>query len=179
MFSQKLLWENHTDAVSTRFSHMVGMIHTCENILSSKRLITLYNSFFLSYLNYCCIIWGSASHSSLQRIKITKKRALKIIVGIDRWTSSDLVYERTKALSINEIFQMNCLIFLHTYRNNTLPSSLSNIFTECEGNAQCTTRSSDCYHLCPPRLKTRKRSIFFQGPFQWNHLDASFYSLWG
>lgn len=54
-FYAKLCWKQHINSIASKLSSVIGIIYEVANILSYHWLMTLYNSFFLSVLDYCCV----------------------------------------------------------------------------------------------------------------------------
>lgn len=136
VFYSKLSRKYHIDLLCSHLSSSVRIIYRCRNILSYKRPMTLYNSFIRPYLNYCYLIWRNAQQTSLSKTHTLQKRVLKIISSFDRRTSSDLVYNKTKVLTVSRTSCKQCLIFMCKSRNSLLPTSLCNIFTGQLGHRQ-------------------------------------------
>ena len=56
--------------VSSKLSRTIAILHKVKNNLNMKFLILLYNSLFLSHLNYISNSWGNTFKSSLKNIFI-------------------------------------------------------------------------------------------------------------
>lgn len=113
------------------------------------------------------------STTYMQRLDILQKRASKIVCNLNSRTSSALVYSRSGALTIKEIYDRQKLIFMFKYFDHSLPEQSLDIFTSCSSVSLSVTRSNDCYYVYPPQLESTQRNIFFQGPNLWNNLDSS------
>ena len=61
IIDDKLKWNKHMDLIALKLSKGLGIIGRAKNKLPESILKVLYYTLIYPYLNYCCIIWGSAS----------------------------------------------------------------------------------------------------------------------
>lgn len=127
--------------------------------------------FLLPFLNYCCVIWGSAPKTTLRRLDLLQKRAFKVILGMPQRTNSNYVYAKTKVLTLGEIYELQTLIFMYKYANGLLPQGLSGMFTPRAEITMWSTRSNNQYYTRFARLSSTMRSYMYFGPTLWNNLD--------
>ena len=125
----KLSFIPHINMTLNRLYRAISILFKVRNLLNIKWKFNLYNAFFLPYINYCCVIWGSATKTNLRRINSAQKHALKLILGLPRRTSSKLVYARTKALTIEDIFKLQSLVFMFKFFHDLLPPCFCNLFS--------------------------------------------------
>lgn len=121
-------WPGNIDLVSSRLSSVIGVIYECKNYLTFKWLMYLSNAYFLPHVKYCNIVWGSAAHSHVNKINLLQWRILKLILGVEKRTSTNFVLSRTKVLTINRIHEKQLIILVYKSFNELLPSVLSNLF---------------------------------------------------
>ena len=87
-----------------------------------KSSILLYNTLFLSHLNYCLNIWWNTFKSSLKNIFILQKRAIKCICNNDSMYNN--CYTISNSLTFVDIVKMNSITVMFRTRNNILPNNL-------------------------------------------------------
>lgn len=143
VFDAKLTWKCHVDQVMTRISSAFGMMYRCQNMLNFKWLMTLYNTFFVPFINYCRLIWGSASATALRNTGILQRRALKKLLGVRQSASTQMVYDKTGAFIVQELFQRQVLKCMFQYVNDLIPLSHRGIFTEKYLVSLRTIRNND------------------------------------
>ena len=76
-----LIGKKQINYVATKLCRAIAILNKVKHKFDIKTLILLCNSFFYSHLNYCVHIWGNTFVSSLLKITIIQKRALKCILG--------------------------------------------------------------------------------------------------
>lgn len=133
IFDTILNWKYHINSVAWKVSSAIGILSRASRFLSYGWLLMLYNLFLLPFLNYCCTIWGSVPRTTLWRLEILQKRALKVILGMLQCTQSNNVYARTIVLTTGEICDLQSLILMYDYVNGLLQLGLSGIFTFLSG----------------------------------------------
>ena len=65
---ENLSWKQHVSTICSKTSKIIGTCIICKarKYFCSKTLLTLYNSLFLPYLNYCNLIWASTYDSHIE-----------------------------------------------------------------------------------------------------------------
>ena len=157
----------------TQKNFMIKNIESLRQVTEDWQAILclrLYNAHFLPCLNYCNIIWGNACKTHLTRIHVLQKRALKIMLRVQPRTSSDLVYSESKALTVSEIFNVQCLIFMYKYVKNMLPEIYQDFFVYKSIISQRSTRNTDMFYLPNSRLSSSSSTLFHRGARLWNDL---------
>ena len=86
-------------------------------------MLGVYNTFVLPHINYCNIVWGAAYPSSLNKLCITQKKALKVALKLPRNTPSSTVFTETKVLTIGGINRVQTCTIMCKEHSNLLPNS--------------------------------------------------------
>ena len=71
-------WKEHISLINQKISWAIGVIRRVRFKLSVKTAMLLYDSLILPHLTYCNIIWGSTYKTSLSKMYLLQKRALKL-----------------------------------------------------------------------------------------------------
>ena len=67
-------WDSQVNKVTQKVSKCIGILYRLKDSLPPSALLLLYNSFMLSYLNYCVAVWGNCSRTKLDKLfKLQKK----------------------------------------------------------------------------------------------------------
>ena len=131
----------------------------------------LYNTFVLPHLNYCNIVWATASKTNLKSLNVAQKRALKIALDLPWRTPSVKVFQESGALSISNINKVQSSIFMFKYKYNMLPMSFKNRYHLQSDTHKHNTRFSTKYFIMRPRTEKFKMSMYYRGPNIWNSLS--------
>ena len=68
-----LIWKAHINHITTKIKKGVGVLLRLSKELSYI-LMLIYNTIFLLYLTYCCIIWGFTYETYINKIFTIQKR---------------------------------------------------------------------------------------------------------
>ena len=162
----------HVSTICSKTSKIIGIICKARKYFCSKTLLTLYNTLFLPYLNYCNLIWASTYDSHIEPLLLLQKKGVRIITFSPPLTHTKPLFQKSNILPIHSIFkyQVSCFVFYHI--NKLLPPSLSSLFQFNFEYHNCLTRSR--YDIHQHSLKYHF-SIHFQAPTIWNNLLLSFW----
>ena len=159
IYDSRLTFSQHVDFVVNKSSKMLGfIIRTCRNFQNLKVMITLFNAYVRSVLEYNSIVFNPMFKKDSDRIEKIQKRFLKYLVYrqtgiypknlsyehlIDQFNFSTLSYNRTNS----------GLKYLSKVLNNKVddPEFLSNIKFNTEMRK---TRLKNLFYLSTPRTNT-------------------------
>lgn len=124
-FDAKLNLKHHINVMVCRLSSIVGVLKDINNLLSYKWLRMLYNSSFLSQVNYCCIIWGSAQNSTIKN-RFAPAKDLNDNLECSQ-IDTEWVHAKIKSMTVSELCELHLLVFNDKYKRKLLPCSFSEI----------------------------------------------------
>ena len=76
-----LSWSQHICSMVSKISSRIGLMCRLRTYLPREGLIMYYNGYILPLFDYCCIIWGEASDSNIDKIYKLQKRAARVILN--------------------------------------------------------------------------------------------------
>ena len=85
---------------------------------------TIYYSLAYHYLKYCCFEWSSAHNTHFQSLFSTQKRLIRIITKSGRRSESSKLFKQLKLLKLNDILEVNTLLFVYKSINNLIRSPI-------------------------------------------------------
>ena len=86
--SNTLCWDKHSDHVLKTCNSYLYLLTRIKIYLSLQNRILVYNSYILTHLDYCRIIWGSCNSVSEDKRIHFQKGAARIILDKDYNTPS-------------------------------------------------------------------------------------------
>ena len=101
------------------------IIISSQQLLNTRSLISIYFSYFRTYLNYANIAWASTQKNKL-KINIEQKHAVRIIFNEDRLCHSRPLLKTLKVLNVYQLNINQNLNFSPRLKNDNIPK----IFTE-------------------------------------------------
>ena len=97
------------------------------NLSTTIKLLLYYTLIYL-YVSYCNIIWGSTHVTSLNRIFLLQKRAVRAILNSNYRAHTTPLFSQLKLLDIFKINSFYLAKFMFLYHNHLLPSPFSTLF---------------------------------------------------
>ena len=158
-------WVPHIDHVCKKLRKSIGILKKVKPLLTQKTLISLYYSLIYPYLTYCQLIWGKASCTHLKRITVLQKRAIRVICGVNFLAHTEPLFNKTKIIRFQELYNYLTIIFIYKLKNNLLPLSFRRqIRIELTDIPQQPTRSSAQQKINLPLCRTvmRQNTIMYQ-----------------
>ena len=103
IIDKKLTWKDHILYISNKISRGIGMIIKAKKRLNKNALVCLYYSFIYPYITYCNHIRGTAPVSSLNKIVVLQKRAIRIICNVNRRASTDVLFRELRIIPFLDV----------------------------------------------------------------------------
>ena len=104
--------------------------------VSLKILRSIYFAIFDSYLSCCCLVWAQ-NCSTIQRIIILQKKAIRIINFQPRNFHTSPLFKQNSILKFQDKICLENILFVSKSLNNLLPSVFNTWFTfssDTQGN---------------------------------------------
>ena len=147
-------------------------MYTVKRYLPETALLTLYNTLFLSYINYGITAWSSTGNVGKEKLHILQKRALRAISNSEFRSPSNPLFIKYNNLKVTDLCNLNIGTFMFKYRNNLLPPSFDNMFTINADNHHYDTRHASDFEFPKNKLDFGNRSICYQGVKTWNNIPT-------
>ena len=172
---ENLSWKKHIDVLTTRISTNVGIMNRLKYFLPQKILLTLYNAFILSYLNYAILSWGHGK-ALCNKLLLLQKKAVRIITKANYLSHSAPIFAELKVLKFNDLYCLNLGKFMFKNKYRLLPNSFNEMFTLASSIHSYGTRKAlkgDLY-VNHNRTSIHKNSVVQRGVEYWNSLPIHF-----
>lgn len=79
IFTEHMSWDRHVDYISSKLASINGILYRHRDFLPKNILLLLYNSLFVSHLQYCSLVWGTTTLTNINKLSILQRRVLRII----------------------------------------------------------------------------------------------------
>ena len=142
------------------------------NILPQNVMLMLYYTLIYPYLTYCCIVWGTAKFSVINKVQVLQKRAVRLCTGSDIRASSSPLFKRLRLLKINDINKLQTVVFMQRVKCGLLPVSCLHHVTISDNKDLYNTRNKSFFKLKAFRTNIRENSLAIRGPKLWNLLPV-------
>ncbi|XP_042146490.1 uncharacterized protein LOC121835973, partial [Ixodes scapularis] len=81
VFEEHLVWNKLNEIIANKLSRVVGILTKLRFFLPTNIKLLIYNSLFLSHINYCHLVWGITTTSNLTKLFSLQKKAVRVITG--------------------------------------------------------------------------------------------------
>ena len=136
-------------------------------MLPTNILKVLYHTLVESYISYGLLVWGNSTH--INTLVTLQKRALRIICNKPYRAHTDPLFRLHGILKLQDLYELQILLFMFDYKQARLPRSFENCFTLNSDNINRVTRRSGLFYTSKPRTNFSARlptNIFLK---TWNN----------
>ena len=119
LIDANLNWKAHLNAIGTKLSRIIGLLHKLKYVYPKKVLHSIYNSLIMPHLNYSLLAWGTKSN----KIELLQKKAIRVIYSKSPIADTAPLYTTfIKQPKLSDLYTCNLLKLYHKlYRNRLLP----------------------------------------------------------
>ena len=166
----KLNFKYHIDAIHSKVSRSLYAINSAKHIICEKALKTLYCSLVHSHFTYCIPIWSCASKTSLTKIELLQKKAIRIISNASYNAHTVPLFKDLEILPIKEQAIYSSLTLMYDYVNLKLPGSFDNVWETNNARAGRVLRNANLFNIPFIRLESQRNFPISNFPRLWNDI---------
>lgn len=135
---QHLKWDAHIDHLVKKLRCIIPCIKYLHSIVPLNSLRTIYHALVESHLLYGILGWGGVNKTILNKLEVSQKRILKIILSKDiNYPTNDLFIE-CHLFDIRQLFYYS--ICLYQYKNKNNLSAVSHNYLTRKNREQFTVQ---------------------------------------
>ena len=177
LIDKHLTWKQYIHYVNLKISRGIGLLAKLRHFVPQNILRTLYYAFIQPHVDYGLLNWGCANKTALNPIRLSIKKAVRIMAFEEKYDKVNKKYVSTRPLfhKFNVLnFDNHCKLtigkFMSEISQNLHPAFIQCLFTKVSEKHQIMTRSSSLnkYSLPHARTNFRKHFINFTGVKLWN-----------
>ena len=142
-----LKWNSHIDKIAGKVGKGLGILYKLKRFLPRNILVMIYNTLIQSHINYGILLWGQDP----QRLVTMQKKAIRAVTSSKYNSHTEMSFKHLKILKIQDIFNLRCLKFLYSIRNDLVPD----YFRDTAGEEPNQTRTKSASRCLGIYLKTK------------------------
>ena len=171
IIDNKLTWKSHIKHLRGKLSRSLGILYKLRHLVNKQNLFSVFNSLFLSHLNYGILCWGRSNKSVMKPLTILMNKALRCINFCGPREHIENFLLKDHLLQVNEIFKLELAKFMYNYNSNNLPNCFNEYFLKINNKHNYNTRASK-YNFFLPRKNSSKgqSSLAYLGPRLWSEI---------
>jgi Reverse transcriptase (RNA-dependent DNA polymerase)/Endonuclease-reverse transcriptase len=170
----KLNWKPHLNQLDRKLSSTLFVLRKIRNQLNTKIALSIYNALIYSSLQYGILLWGRTYPTSLKHIQVLQNKCLKCCLGLPSRTSTHLIYNKAKTLTVDKIYIYKAATLIYNVLNQHLPipPNITKMFTLAADVHQHATRNSSSSQLFQSSFSSsiKGQTIKIQAPIVWNSI---------
>ena len=179
ILDSSLSWKDHINKISSKIKRVIGLMYKIRPYVFTKTLRMLYYSLIYPHLIYGIEVWGSACNTTINRVLILQKRAVRVIAYKDKrqddysLPASRPLFVNLKILRINEIFKIYLSCFVYRCLKKLCMPQFHTWFVPTSLSQALTRRSCTQGNVNIPRVRSTfcgLKSIKYLGSKIWNDL---------
>jgi hypothetical protein len=170
ILDDKISFDDHILQLSKDLTKFIYSFRVIKDWVPTTEKMILYYAYFHTKVQYGIEVYGTATKKYINRIEILQHKAIKALFNLEPLTSSRLLSEHYKLLSIKDLYSLKIANFVHRQQNNSLPSIFSTYFRKVANENYPNTRSRN--KLLVPKSKTENemKMVKHAGAKIWNKL---------
>ena len=172
VIDSNISWSSHTDYLCNKISSRIGILKRIMPCLTLPSVQTVYKTTIQPLFDFCGVVWGTGSESSLLRLQRLQNRAGRVILSVDNYTPSALVRGKLNWSTLQQRRNYDKAILTYKCLNNQLEGLDKNYLRHSEIH-NYNTRQKDNFILPKPRTEYLKRTFKYTSIALWNSLPKT------
>ena len=169
LFDEYLSFDAHITHLCTKIAKSLFCINRVKNFVTHETLKLMYFAMIHSHIVYCINIYGCANKTTLNKLWLKQKEAIRVISNAPYRAHSLPLFINLKILPINELIKFSNLKFMHNYCSNKLPITFRELWMRNrERQTERNLRNMNDFNVPPHHFATVKRFPLFTFPQLWN-----------
>ena len=173
-----LMWEKQCQEVANKASRTTGILGRLKNFLPKTALKIIYDSLFMSHVQYGLEVWGGTTTSKgMKRLVGLQKKAIRHISKAHYVAHTEPRMKNLGFLKIADQHLFQCAKLAHDIVNNHSPASLQNSLNLCAESRTYSLRSisNNPTELKESQMRKREVKLGFStlAPKIWNKIPEN------
>lgn len=168
-FSQNMTWDDHVNYIINKLSRTTGIMRRHCYYFPTSVNILIYNSLFLSLLNYAFLVWSTTTAGNISKLTVLQKSALRLACKVPyRYHTADL-FKKYHIIQVTSMYDYKlCRLYkLGLLKNNDDMTSLARL----EKNIHAyNVRHPEVWYVAKCRTNYGNQMLKFQLPTLLNHI---------
>lgn len=170
-FDNDLYFNSQINDVCKQAGRQLSVLQRFSNVLSEKNKMLIFQSFILSQLRYCPLIWHFSKKGKMKTMEKIQERALRFVFKDSHSTYQELLLKGERQSLFRERQKLFC-VQVYKILNHLSPSYLNELL-ELKDNIYLYR---DPYLIVQPKVNTVKHGILsfrYHAAKLWNNLPPT------
>ncbi len=174
ILNENLDWKSNFQNLTHKLSKANYLLNTVKNYVPINNMRTLYNSLFVTHLNYGLQIWGPNLLKSHENVLFKlQKKSVRIVTKAQYNSPTNDIFKELNILKFDDMINMEINKFMYKFKYSHLPKPLSAVFTRNQEVHNYNTRNANNPRPLKVKLSTFKNSLFGRGPELYSKINKN------
>lgn len=162
---ENLLFTDHCKYITNKIAKKINVLGRM-----SWAKLTVYKTIIAPHFYFCSTLLFLMNNSDIETLQKKQNRALRIILGCNRYTKRVDMLNCTNLLSVRQTITYNTMTFIYKMVNYLLPDHLLSNCTFVKDMHEHNTRSRNNFYLNRVGTNYGQNSLFYKGLKEYNEL---------
>ena len=169
----QLKFSEHVSYLKKKLIGRIKMLGKLRPLVGQDITLTLYKSLVLPVLDYCDVVYMTATKEQLGRLQLIQNQSCRIILRAHKRSHIVDMHSSLQLQTLENRRTNHLSALCHKNIYNTEEASLKYIFSRVSENQTRVTRHSCNMNMKIPNIRSTKGrlSIRYRGPKHWNSLS--------
>lgn len=98
-------WDTEIQFILSNLAKCTGILAKFRYFLPEHIKLIIYNSLFVSHLNYCFLVWGTTTKTNINKIYMLQKKAVRYIANVDYLAHTEELFTRFRISPISTMYE--------------------------------------------------------------------------
>lgn len=168
----QLTFSAHIDYLCKKLGKKIGFLCRVSHCLSQWAKTLVYNTIIRPHFDYCSSLLISCTKENMHRLQIQQNKAMRLILGCNRYTPIDAILRTLDWLSVKQGIERANLILIYKIERGQLPSYLSDFLEKRSTFFEYNIRSRENYNIQFVKSASLQKSLFCDGVRLYNALPG-------
>ena len=168
-----LKWNEQINSICRKVCKSIAVMRRIKPFVPRNSLITIYNTMFLSHIDYAITVWCNCGDTNLNRLQKLQNMAMRIILNAPFRTHINDMLQTLGFMNIRDRITYATGCMMYKVRNEMTPSYLSDNFKLVNEVHSVNTRGSvnGQYYISKCNTNYGQSTFYFKGSVLWNVLS--------
>lgn len=164
IIDKHLNFKDHIEYLCKKVGKKIGFFKRIRKKVTTITAINIYNAIIKPHFEFCStILYTCCADSQLERMQKLQNKAMRSIIGCNRFTPIQHMLQTLKWLDIRQRLQLNTLLFIHKMKMGLTPKYLTEQLRYVNDMQPYHLRNGNDFRVHKATNNMMKRCLFYKG----------------
>lgn len=172
VIDENLTFSDHAKYISNKTAKKINVLGRVSHSLSYWTRMTIYKSIIAPHFYFCSTLLFLVNKSEVDALQRKQNKALRIVLGCNRYTSGNTLLDTTNLLSVKQVITLNTMVFIYKMVHELLPKHLLDRCKFVRDMHGYDTRSRNNFYIDRVSTTFCQNNLFYRGLKIYNELPT-------